>query len=1283
MASDVVSINTIQFLSEELLGEWIDVARYLELPRGEIYNIKEENKQRVKDVKYEILLNWKQRKGKQATNHALDKALRKAGRADLADALFSSVGNEQSLTMDSRKVTIFLESLRQKYENMYSVIRPVPWKKNKWRIKDFFVDINIAILDQRKDSKHKDSWISLDSYESLFTHEKLAIAKRIIIEADPGCGKTTLMYQLAYLWCSKKPPMQDVDIFLLLPLRKMRTGMSIVHAIKQILLPRDTSLTDEDIQLILKEDLRKVLALDGLDEYSGRSDEEFKESEIMASLRGEILTDVKEILSTRFSCLPQLQDCNVERVVLENFDTKHWSSYTKKAFKGEEGVSQGIMKTIKEYDILRSLCETPLFLVLIAHVLKEDIIHKREVKFNSATDVFKHIITCMRSHHENKKFGKLVRTGKETCLSINDIAFAGLLENSQLQWDKDEIQCINDYQIWVDAGILVEEEGEVEVSSSFFDVNLDPVSVRFMHKLFQEWFAACHLSEHLEKLHQFKQNLKVINEKEFHFMLRFTCGLNPDATKPILESLLWQRKVEPDAAKPVVVYIMESIGITQKIADLQINHHLSSRSLDTMCQCFFEHSGNTDILKTNVEQMCQQSFEFGFSRSEIHRTQALLLEFASEHKIPVKEVFISDHVTGADHNEVTLSTGVSLKPPITAETINFLQGWPGNEILQWLTRCEKLQILIIYTTEEVDADEIWKFLAKKQAQVFCQTSVGWYQLKHGAWMECHKETCEGCHESHIAGVRFRCETCVQFNLCETCKQEGVHSEHHFKEYDGTEKEHCDPCDACSEYPIRGMRYRCESCLFYNLCECCKCRGVHSKHTFVAFDGSEYMHYGTECNSCKENPLRGNRYKCSTCVSFNLCECCQKRGEHMWHEFQKIDGKEREHEHECSKCKDYPIVGIRFRCLSCENYNLCECCKKRGEHNEHKFIGYHGYEYKHFDKCNGCGERNIVGVRYKCTKCTFFNLCECCRGKGKHQEHPFQRIDGSERAHFEIKCNGCEREPMMGIRFKCKSCLLFNLCEDCKNDGKHQEHDFQSLDKADFMHQYKCDCCGEKHIKGVRYRCRTCLSFNLCECCKNREEHSLHEFRRFDGSEHEHLFTTCTDCKEWHIKGLRFRCKTCGNVNLCECCKDKGKHDEHELQMYDGTELTHLDVECNGCKIVHFRGNRYRCKICSYFNLCEECKENGKHTRHEFEVYSGREVKHQAICDGCDEDPIVGKRYRCKVCDDYDLCECCKNKGIHPRHEFDEICESPNEWPFPNSHTDLEYGDDMDDGWDSL
>lgn len=48
------------------------------------------------------------------------------------------------------------------------------------------------------------------------------------------------------------------------------------------------------------------------------------------------------------------------------------------------------------------------------------------------------------------------------------------------------------------------------------------------------------------------------------------------------------------------------------------------------------------------------------------------------------------------------------------------------------------------------------------------------------------------------------------------------------------------------------------------------------------------------------------------------------------------------------------------------------------------------------------------------------------------------------------------------------------------------------------------------------------------------------------------------------------------------------------------------------------------------------------------------VHHRITCDSCHINPIKGNRYKCTTCLDYDLCEVCKSRGIHPHHGFVHI-----------------------------
>jgi next-to-BRCA1 protein 1 len=100
-----------------------------------------------------------------------------------------------------------------------------------------------------------------------------------------------------------------------------------------------------------------------------------------------------------------------------------------------------------------------------------------------------------------------------------------------------------------------------------------------------------------------------------------------------------------------------------------------------------------------------------------------------------------------------------------------------------------------------------------------------------------------------------------------------------------------------------------------------------------------------------------------------------------------------------------------------------------------------------------------------------------------------------------------------------------------------------------------------------------------------------------------------------------------------------------------------------------------CTSCDDYDLCMQCHIQNRHGHHpghafkaattetampalaDFLCNAGRNVRHSAVCDGC-EKFIYGVRHKCLNCPDWDFCsECVKNsKFIHPGHRFVPIYE---------------------------
>lgn len=72
--------------------------------------------------------------------------------------------------------------------------------------------------------------------------------------------------------------------------------------------------------------------------------------------------------------------------------------------------------------------------------------------------------------------------------------------------------------------------------------------------------------------------------------------------------------------------------------------------------------------------------------------------------------------------------------------------------------------------------------------------------------------------------------------------------------------------------------------------------------------------------------------------------------------------------------------------------------KKSESSEEKAI-HHGYI------CDGCQMGTIIGNRYKCTICDDFDYCDACEEKFREQhKHPFLKIYNPTMAPISIKCS---------------------------------------------------------------------------------------------------------------------------------------------------------------------------------------------------------------------------------------------------------------------------------------
>lgn len=216
--------------------------------------------------------------------------------------------------------------------------------------------------------------------------------------------------------------------------------------------------------------------------------------------------------------------------------------------------------------------------------------------------------------------------------------------------------------------------------------------------------------------------------------------------------------------------------------------------------------------------------------------------------------------------------------------------------------------------------------------------------------------------------------------------------------------------------------------------------------------------------------------------------------------------------------------------------------------------------------------------------------------------------------WSVYCNSCNK-AMANIHYHCSICDGgdYDLCEECVAGGTL--------------------CHGEGHWLIKRYITDGKFINSTTERISPRQPKSIPELVKSEVTEKEMPGTFTDDAKTLN-----------------------------EPQVATRT--------CNSCVVVLPEREFVTCTHCEDFDLCIRCHLADKHGHHpahgfkpatedtllplaaENKLAPGRNVRHNAICDGCDK-KIYGVRHKCLNCPDYDLCvECVQSsRQSHPHHRF--------------------------------
>ena len=374
-------------------------------------------------------------------------------------------------------------------------------------------------------------------------HAECQSPRTILIEGDPGMGKTTYCQKLAYDWATKQdewdPSFPDIEVLLLLKCKEFQT--SIWEAIDDQILPEEMEdQAKECFFKFIRENQSKVLlVLDGLDEVDP------SKLKLLSSLiQGKELSGCYIVVTSRHEAGSKVRRYCDTLWEIEGFTKKDAESFILKYFKNinKEHLAWKLIKRIspwynfpilfelqQERD-LSELTKNPLNTALLC-VICEDF---EGVFPTSRTELYREIVLCVLRRYEQKQGlasnnEDLMTVYKKELIDLGRMALESLLKG-ELYFEEHK------------------SDGRFIVLSKFGFLSLQPggskrkvvVRYAFLHKSFQEFFSGFYLAYKLIEGEIECESVVTDQryENELYQVFLFTIGILVSTSEKTAQSLV-------------------------------------------------------------------------------------------------------------------------------------------------------------------------------------------------------------------------------------------------------------------------------------------------------------------------------------------------------------------------------------------------------------------------------------------------------------------------------------------------------------------------------------------------------------------------------------------------------------------------------------------------------------------------------------------------------------------------------------------------------------------------
>ena len=288
--------------------------------------------------------------------------------------------------------------IQQIYAKREGVMLPVPWcDRFSFQLEKIFTRLRIVAKEKTREKVTEE----LTSMSSIFRpHEDCQRPMVVLIEGEPGIGKTTYCQKLAYDWATRHgrewhESFPRVEVLLLLRCRDIESNC-IWKAIEDQILPEgiEPEVRDTFIQFLQENPSKVLLVLDGLDEADSEKLKLFRKL-----IQGELLPGCFVVLTSRHEAGSNIVPHTDTLLEILGFTTADAVCFIRRYFQQSDNqhLAATLIAKLGSHN-LYELTRNPLNTLLLC-VIFEDL---NGVLPNSRTELYLEIVQLVLRRYENK-----------------------------------------------------------------------------------------------------------------------------------------------------------------------------------------------------------------------------------------------------------------------------------------------------------------------------------------------------------------------------------------------------------------------------------------------------------------------------------------------------------------------------------------------------------------------------------------------------------------------------------------------------------------------------------------------------------------------------------------------------------------------------------------------------------------------------------------------------------------------------------------------------------------